>query len=357
MTSSPPHARRYPHRTISRWEFWPARVFETPYYLALLMHCARLRLPPKHLAKANYALDHGEIGLGSKHRTQCAFDQHWFPATTLLKADTDTGLKQRQIENFAARHGYPLILKPDMGAVGKGLLKVTGPSTAADLAPLLSCDYLLQAYVDLPNEYGVFFVRRSGLGRITGVNRKHFPEVTGDGKRTLGNLASAHERFSNHWPLFLKDLDLERIPALGERVRLSFVGSHTMGCRFSNDPELITDTLRSEIDRFCASQPGYNFGRLDVRAASDEALMSGSFTVIEANGVASLPTHMFDPRHSVFRAWQIFIEHAGYLATAANEQRHQPMQLAPWRKILRGIQASSRSLNESHARALDRRTL
>lgn len=337
----------------TRWEFWPARLFELPYYLALLLLCLWYRLPPKSLAKANWALDHGEIGLGSKYATQCAFDQQAFPRTLFLPHDTPMEDRQRQLDAFAAEVGFPIIFKPDMGAVGKGVLRVNDPDDLHATAAQLSCDYLAQAYVDLPCEYGIFFVRVAGRGRITGINRKHFPTVIGDGTSTLLQLATRHARYTAHWPLFLRYLDLRRVPAAGEPVRLSFVGSHTMGCCFTNDGELITPPLERAIVRFCDSQPGYNFGRLDVRAESDDALERGEFVMIEANGVASLPTHMFDPAHSLLDAYRIFLAHARWLVRTAAEHRHQPMPLDSWRSIVQRVRANASALEGAHGTALD----
>lgn len=339
-------------RTRTSWEFWPARLFELPYYLWLLALCAWYRLPPKQLAKANYALDHGEIGIGSKYATQFAFDQSCFPQTVLLAPDESAAARLRRAEALAADTGYPLILKPDMGAVGKGVIKVTDRGALLALLPTLTCAYLAQAYVDLPCEYGVFFVRVAGRNQITGINRKHFPEVVGDGKQTLRQLATEHERFTRHWPLFLRYLDLDSVPAANQRVRLSFIGSHTMGCRFSNDSELLSPSLLAAVSNICDSQPGFNFGRLDVRAASDQAFQAGEVSVIEANGVASLPTHMFDPRHSLLAAYGIFFQHGRWLVKAAAEQRDQPMSLLSAREIWRRVRNSAATLNAAHEQSL-----
>lgn len=339
---------------VKHWEFWPARLFEAPYYVYLGLLCLRYLLPPKHLAKANYALDHGEIGIGSKYVTQMAFPQARFPPTDLIEADAADALKAAHIREFGAGHGYPIILKPDIGAVGKGVMKLESPEAIEAVLPHLRCNYLVQGYVDLPNEYGVFYARVGGCSQISGINQKHFPTVTGNGLHCIGQLARAHYRYTAHWDLFLQDLDESRVPAKDEMVRLSFVGSHTMGCRFSNDTNLITPELEAAVFEVCDAQPGYNFGRLDVRSADEAALQAGDFQVIEANGVASLPTHMFDPEGTLAGAYRIFFEHARLLARAANDQRRQPMDLASWREIGERVRENQQLLNETHQSVLDR---
>ena len=339
---------------MKHWEFWPARLFEAPYYAYLGLLCAVHGLSPKFLAKANYALDHGEIGIGSKYATQLAFDQDRFPATALLDAGLSDTEKTRSIQEFAERHAFPIILKPDIGAVGKGVMKVTDDAGIGAALPHLKCAYMLQDYVDLPEEFGVFYARVRGQSRITGINQKHFPTIVGNGLHTVGQLARAHYRYTAHWDLFLRDLDDARIPDVDEVVRLSFVGSHTMGCKFTNDTALVTPELEATVFAVCDAQPGYNFGRLDLRAADTAALQQGDFRIIEANGVASLPTHMFDPAGSLTGAYAIFFEHARLLAAAANEHRHEPMTLLPWSEIGARVKANQALLNDTHESVLGR---
>lgn len=333
---------------MKHFEFWHPRLFELPYYLYLLAGCARRLLPIKFLAKANYALDHGEIGIGSKVHTQFAFDQKRFlPTFALPEALTDDD-KATAIARFGEQHGYPLILKSDIGSVGKGVVKVDSAAEIAARVAALRGPYLVQQFTTNNVEFGVFYVRRHGKGEVTGINRKHFPTVTGDGKLTLGELAARHERVTAHWQTFLQYLDTSRVPEANEEVQLSFIGSHTMGCKFTDDTELLTAQLSDAVDDIFVSQAGFNFGRLDVKATSVEAFQAGEFIVIEVNGVASLPTHMFDPSNSVWQAWRIFLHHGRLLLDIAAEHRHQPMELASYRDIIARAGNNAGVLNAAH---------
>ena len=334
------------------FEFWHPRIAEAPYYAALLARCAAHRLPPKYLAKANWALDHGELGLGSKYTTQLAFDQSHFPDTALIDFDS-TPDAIAEIAAFTASRGTDFVLKPDIGAVGKGIIKLDTNQALADQIPTLSGEYLIQAFCPLPEEYGVFYVRQHGIGRITGINKKHFPTVTGDGRHSLAELAKAHYRFTDHWRIFMKYIDSEKVPEAGEEVRLSFIGSHTMGCMFTDNSHLITRQLTDSLNKFCANQPGFNFGRLDVRTASEDALKEGDFKVIEVNGIASLPTHMFDPDISIRRAYDIFLGHAKLLVDVAVEHRKKEMPLDSYRALWSRAKANYASLNNMHEAAMN----
>lgn len=332
-------------RLIRPYEFWHPRLFELPYYLYLAWRCLVRRLPVKYLAKANYALDHGEIGIGSKFRTQLAFPQDLFLPTERLP---NNGNRLPAALAFAETHGYPVVLKPDAGSVGKGVTRAVNEQALRWKVACIDAPYLIQQFTPFNVEFGVFYVREHGKSRITGINGKHFPTVIGNGKDTIETLARQHERFTSHWHLFMQDLDTTRIPADGEVVQMSFIGSHTMGCKFTDDSHLLTPEVELRVCDLCDSQPGYNFGRLDVKAASVDAFQEGEFVVIEVNGVASLPTHMFDPEKSLSEAYRIFLDHGRLLVEIACEHRHQPMELLPWREIGARVKQSFTALNASH---------
>lgn len=330
------------------YEFWHPRVFEAPFYAYLAFQCLLNGVSIKTLAKANYALDHGEIGIGSKYQSQLAFDQRYFMPTTLIEDELSTAEKEAAILKFIEEHGYPVILKSDIGCVGKGICKISNRDDLVEKAPLLMGHYILQKFTTHPYECGVFYIRQNGVPKITGINKKHFPEVVGNGKDDIATLARQHERHTHHWASFLQYVDTSRVPDDGEIVRLSFIGSHTLGCKFTDDMYLLTPELEQAIFELFDSQPGFNFGRVDVKAANEEALQAGDFIVMEVNGVASLPTHMFDPKFSVWQAYKIFFEHGRYLVQIAREHKDKPMNLLPYREILQRAKTNQDLLNEVH---------
>jgi len=331
-------------------EFWSPHIFNIPYYLYLAWQCLRQRVGIKTLAKANYCLDHGEIGIGSKYDTQMAFEQSYFLPTELLGHQLSDGEKQQRIEAFAEQYGYPVILKSDVGCVGKGIRKVKSAEEVAEAVPLLLGDYLLQQFTPFNYECGIFYVRSQGQGRISGINQKHFPFVVGNGRDSIAVLAKNHERFNHHWQSFLQYIDTEAVPNKGEKVNLSFIGSHTLGCKFTDDTHTLTPALEQAILSFFHQQAGYNFGRVDVKAHSEEALLRGEFVIIEVNGVASLPTHMFDPSFSLFKAYGVFFEHARLLVSIAKEHKAQSMPLLSYWQVVQRVKTNQQLLNKAHTK-------
>lgn len=337
---------------MKHFEFWHPRLFELPYYLYLLVAASARGLSIKSLAKANYALDHGEIGIGSKYRTQLAFDQKLFLPTGFLSAELSDEEKRKVVETFAAEHGYPVVLKSDIGSVGKGVVKVNSSADITSRVLQLVGPYLVQKFTAWNYEYGVFYVRHRGKAKITGINKKHFPTIVGDGQKNILKLAREHLRYSDHWATFLQYQDVSRVPLSGETVQLSFIGSHTMGCKFTDDTHLLTPEIEASVFSIFERQPGFNFGRLDVKAHSESAFLQGKFVVIEVNGVASLPTNMFDPENSLRQAYGIFLSHGRYLVESASENRHEPMGLDSYRSIIRRVRKNAQLLNSSHQRLM-----
>jgi hypothetical protein len=337
---------------MKHFEFWHPRLFELPYYLYLLLASSIRGLSIKSLARADYALDHGEIGIGSKYKTQLAFDQQQFLPTGFLSVELSHEEKRNTVETFASEHGYPVVLKSDIGSVGKGVVKVNSPDEIGPRVLQLVGPYLVQKFTAWNYEYGVFYVRHRGEARITGINKKHFPTVVGDGQKDILKLAQQHPRYSDHWATFLQYQDVNRVPLPGEKVQLSFIGSHTMGCRFTDDTHLLTPEIEESVFSIFERQPGFNFGRLDVKAQSESAFLQGNFVVIEVNGVASLPTNMFDPNNSLRQAYRIFLRHGRYLVESAAENRHEPMELDSYRSIIRRVRKNARLLNSSHQRLM-----
>ena len=337
---------------IKEYEFWNPRVFEFPYYVYLGWQCLIHGISVRTLAKANYALNHGEIGIGSKLESQMAFDQQYFLPSTLIAGGTALDEKLHQIHAFANQHGFPLILKSDVGCVGKGVAKLSSTKDIEAKTPLLMGNFILQKFTAFPHEAGVFYTRYRGEAKITGINKKHFPTVVGNGVDNIEILARAHKRYSQHWNAFLQELDLSEVLVKGQQKRLSFIGSHTLGCKFTDDGYLHTPELEAAIFKIFEHQPGFNFGRVDVKSENEAALKRGEFVVIEVNGVASLPTNMFDPKFSIWQAYKIFLKHGKLLVKIAREHKNQQMQLMSYRDVIARVGENQRLLNQVHQRLM-----
>jgi hypothetical protein len=175
-------------------------------------------------------------------------------------------------------------------------------------------DFLIQEYVPYKNEIGIFYYRfpNEEKGHITGIVKKEFLAVTGDGISTVEQLLQKNKRAVLQLPtLRVKEKEKMKI-VLQKDEELIIVpyGNHVRGAKFLDDSNLVDEELTYTIDSICKKVKGFYFGRLDIRYNDWEELKQGkNFSIIELNGSGSEPTHIYDPRHSVFWAWKEIAKH------------------------------------------------
>lgn len=330
-------------------EFWPARPFETPGYIYLAWRCLRHWITPLSLFKANYGLTHGGWSFESKYQMQEQLVPDLHPKSAWLRVEDSLDTKVKKIKLLAQEVGYPIIIKPDYGFVGKGVIRIDKEAEIQDRLKKVIIDYIAQEYLDLPEEFGVFYLRYKGRDWVSGINQKHFPTIIGDGERTIQELAHDHERHTHYWQSYLDYNDVTEILKKGEVRRISFIGSHTMGCKFTDDTHLNTPAIEATLREWFADSPGFNYGRLDVRAKSVEAFQRGEFKLIEINTIASLPTNMFDPKDSVWTSYAILFDHFYWLAKIAAEHRNKTMKRWSVWKILKATRKTVVDINRQQA--------
>ena len=240
--------------------------------------------------------------------------------------------------------GFPIILKPNQGENGRGLKLCRNEADVRTYLQHTPATVMMQKYHPGPHELGVFWVRdprdSSGLeGRIFSICRKEFPELTCDGTRTLGALIDAHPRYRLQRDVFRKRFAhrLDEIPEAGTNIALSPAGNHKQGAIFHDAPDLLTPELEAEIDRVARTFRGSNglpldFGRFDVRYASEEELRAGrGLAIIELNGVTSETINIYDPNLSIWFSWGILRRQwrlACELGAWRRSQGVKPMRLA-----------------------------
>ena len=229
---------------------------------------------------------------------------------------------------------YPIVLKPDLGERGSGVLIARNEVSCATY--LRSADEDIIAQKHIPGvEYGVFYERspEHENGRITGITHKATTTIAGDGESTLERLILADKRAVAQAPIFLEihQNRLQEIIPAGENISLNLIGTHSRGSLFLDACHVSTPAMEAAIDAASKHFPGFCFGRYDIRCPSLEALQSGEeFHIVELNGATSEPTHIYDPRHSILYAWKTLASQwirAYKIAAANRRQGHSPMSL------------------------------
>jgi len=337
-----------PARTINpfmirlrHWEYWPFFIVYAPifFYWAWLSLKARSFF---FFSTANPTITHAGFLLESKKQIYDLLPGGSYPKTVYCQKGQRIAELSRQLAGQGFT--YPLMAKPDIGQRGMGVELLKNECALLLYAARSKVDFLLQEYIDYPLEIGVFYYRMPGeeKGVVTGIVGKEMLAVTGDGHSTIEDLLLQHERYVLQLPALRRTAKglLQTTPARGETVELAPYGNHSRGARFLDESHRITPRLETVIDELCRRIPGFYFGRLDIRCRSWEQLEGGeAFSVIELNGAGSEPTHIYDPRHSLFFAWREIKRHLDilYKVSRANalQRAVRPMRFGQGMKMLR----------------------
>lgn len=249
-----------------------------------------------------------------------------YPVTLYFKPGTSADTVLR--ESLAAGIGFPMILKPDIGGRGRGVVVAKNAGELHYYVPQYNLPFLAQDFIPYEKEAGIFFVKNPGeaKGRVTGIVGKSFGSVTGNGWSTIGELIQADKRLCLYWDSLSPQLG-KRIGDIlpeGQTEVLVPFGNHARGAAFFNWHHLIDDRLHEWASNLANQIDGFYFGRLDIRFNNwEEMIMENKFSIIELNGAGSEATHIYDPSQSIFFAWGEIIRHWGYLykISRANHQK------------------------------------
>lgn len=255
--------------------------------------------------------------------------QQYYPKTELIIEGTplEEILKTIQISGIQ----YPLIAKPDIGLRGSAVKKIHNSEELKLYNQKANFDYLVQDFIPFEKEVGIFYVRypNEKVGRITGIVSKEFVIITGDGISTTEALIKNNPRYE----MQLKSLQfeygkkLEAIVPKGEKLNLVPYGNHARGAKFIDGSHWISPKLTETINEMCLQIPEFYFGRLDIMYNNWEEFENGlNFSVVELNGAASEPTHIYDPKHSLFFAWRELAKHITFMyeISAQNHKKGIP---------------------------------
>ncbi len=310
------------------WEYWPFSVVYSPIYFYWIL----LGLRNKnffYFNTSNPTIKNGGFLMESKKEIYDLLPAAYYPRTLLFKSCNNTAkiLEQIKTNNF----NYPLIGKPDIGMQGLAVKKLENESDVVAYCASSKVDFLIQEFIHLEKEVGIFYYRYPGevKGRISGIVSKEFLTVTGDGILTVGELLQNENRHILQIP-YLQSTNanlLKEVLTKGQVKLLVPYGNHARGAKFIDVSHLINNKLETTIDTICKKVKGFYFGRMDLRYNTWEELEQGkNISIIELNGAGSEPTHMYDPKHSIFFAWKEIIRHWNILAKVSR-LNHQQQQI------------------------------
>ncbi|NCI50820.1 NRDE family protein [Sediminibacterium roseum] len=293
------------------WEYWPFHFVYGPLYVYWLWLSLRAR-SFFFFSTANPGIENAGFTLERKSRIYALLPGTSYPSTLFVPMnETPDALLKKRTQYFST---YPLIAKPDIGERGTGVKLLHSDDDLMEYRNNNRIDFLLQEFIDYPCEAGIFYYRIPGesKGRISGIVGKELLGVTGDGTSTIEMLIKKENRFFLQWPVMKKQYGamLQTILPAGESKQLVPYGNHCRGAKFTDLSDKATLKLQNTIDELCSQIPGFYYGRLDIKYRSWEELCDGKFfSIIELNGAGSEPTHIYDPKHSLFFAWKEIVRH------------------------------------------------
>lgn len=273
------------------------------------------------------------------------------PVTLFFTAGTgfdaiSTALKEKKI-------GFPLVVKPDIGMQGKAVVRVDNEAELKNAAERFTVNFIVQPFIAYPKEVGIFYVRYpfDEHGTITGIVEKEFLTVTGDGQHSIEQLLSSSPRHILQLPALREKLGkkIHAVPEKGMRLELVPYGNHARGSMFLDSTGKKCKEIETVIDNVCRQIDEFYYGRLDIRFTCFEELAAGkNWCIIELNGAGSEPTHMYDPRHSLFFAWKEIIRHWEMLFRVSIQNKKRKHRFMPFKEGVAMFRA-----NHAYVKKLD----
>jgi hypothetical protein len=266
------------------------------------------------------------------------------PKTVLIKLPSSReAILEAMKKNGLA---FPVIFKPDLGERGWMVKRIHKEDEMNQYLSEIKIDFIVQELVDLPLEFGVYYVRfpNEENGFVNSITAKEFLHIEGDGKKTMHQLILEKDRARLQWET-LKEVykdRLEEVLIAGSRLELVSIGNHCLGTTFLNGNHLITEKLSSSFDAISKQVDGFYFGRYDLRCATLQDLENGNVKIVELNGCGAEPAHIYHPGSSLWTAIGVLIMHWKNMhrISVENHKRGAPyLSLKEGRKIYKKFKA------------------
>jgi hypothetical protein len=303
---------------LKSWEYWPFGIIQFP----LMVYWLWLSLKARSLfffSASNPEIPNGGMMGESKFDVLTLVPDDIKPKSLYVRVPSTKANVQQIISTNGLQ--LPVIFKPDLGERGWMVRIIKTEDDIERYLNEIRIDFIIQELVELPFEFGVFYVRfpNEMKGHVNSITMKEFLYVTGDGVSTLKELILAKDRAKLQWETLqsVYQSRLDDVLPNGEKLELVPIGNHCLGTKFLNGNYLITEKLNSSFDRISKQIKGFYFGRFDLRCASLEDLEAGRIKVLELNGCGAEPAHIYHPGFSMLEAFRVLFTHWRNLYTVS----------------------------------------
>lgn len=316
---------------LTSWEYWPFGIVQFPVILYFIWLSLRAR-SPFFFSASNPGITMGGMFGESKFDVLEKVPVRYKPVTALVPQ----GAKKSDVLGIISANKFklPAIFKPDLGERGFMVKRIDSEMDMDRYLSVMKFDFLIQELVELPLEFGVFYLRfpSEKMGRVTSVVMKEMLSITGNGRSTLQELILAKDRAKLQWEtlqITYKD-QLQSIVPANETIQLVSIGNHCLGTKFLDGSHLINEKLSDTFDVISKQIDGFYFGRFDLRCASLEDLYEGNIKVLELNGCGAEPAHIYHPGYSIFKAVSVLLVHWRNIFLIAQENANRGISFVPF---------------------------
>lgn len=312
---------------LKSWEYWPFGILQFPlfFYFIWLSLKARSLL---FFSASNPGIPMGGMFGESKFEILKKIPHKQVPRTTFIKSGTNAAYVEQTIRDNGFL--FPVIFKPDIGERGFMVKRISSTSDISKYLSNFNHDFLIQEFVDLPLEFGVFYIRypKTQSGKVVSIVGKEMLAVVGDGSSTIRRLILKNDRAKLQWKR-LKETYADRLDEVlseGTKLELVSIGNHALGTKFLDRTDLINAQVSEAFDRISKQIDGFYFGRFDMRCSSTDDLSTGNVMILELNGCGAEPAHIYQPGFSIFKALTILLEHWRNIYEVSLQNRENGIQ-------------------------------
>src|SRR5690625_4504056 len=205
---------------------------------------------------------------------------------------------------YAEQIGYPVVAKPTLGSLGKGV--TTNIQSEAELIKAIEHvkdigyeNIIIEEYFE-GEDYRIYVVD----GEVVAATKRVPANVVGDGKQTIEKIINEKNKLRNENPylrtklievddnlretLKKQDLGVDDVPEKGKKIYVRNVANISTG----GDPVDVTETLPSDIKNIAidalSSITNFIHGGIDILVDS-----ASQCRVIEINPTADISMHIF----------------------------------------------------------------
>ena len=338
-----------PSSNMFNWRSWSTAILYFPLTIYLLIR-GLLKGKLFYFAASNPKLPLGGFASQSKYDILSRVPHSHKPNTILIN-HTDT---IPQMMNKLNRHNmsFPLFVKPNRGDGGFLAKKINHAYELYRYHKSHQMDYIIQCYINAPVECSVLFHYAHQTPHISSITEQRYFKVIGNGRSTLLELIQNNPSGQAHFTHVKEHIVHEenRILNEGEEYVPVPIGHRHYGASFIDQTHCVTPFLLNYFNQLNHEIKLFHYAQYDIKCTSLEALLQGEFIIIGIKGIKGEPTHIYDHRYGLWKAYRELFKHWQYIFQISKDNIQQgayvPNALAGFTMLYNDYQHKQKALKE-----------